>query len=344
MNPPRLFPLKNGFMNQVRSEMRANIRNAILLLLLLPITPWLFEWVCWLLEDHTILSGLYVIYFVFIGLFSFWGYYNFLILKTIPDLAMMVDDDGIWPVSRSKESALVPWSMIREIREHFMQGLDILDASGQILLKLDYQLVDFETLHKIVREKLSHANFSLPALPLKFYVRLVLDLRLLLWLVLIVNLLPMMIFTLILIKAMVTTIMEVDLMNLISSVMVLIFIYVFGSPVVFILVALLNIPYKLVLGLNALEFHSLLSTKRYPYHKIEQVRFIVRDIPIFINDTPSPWRQDCGLEIVIQGEETPVVLTDGSFKIDLNYLCPILRQLAERSRSSEGVKKRRFRA
>lgn len=69
-----------------------------------------------------------------------------------------VDDEGLWPSVLPRTSSLVPWAKINGVRERpRLQRLELLDAAGTVLARLEYQLNGFDRLRAIV---LAHANLS----------------------------------------------------------------------------------------------------------------------------------------------------------------------------------------
>ena len=81
------------------------------------------------------------------------GWYGFRIVKRLPYCAVSVDDEGLWPAHLSRDTALIRWNRVHWARERpFLQRLDLLDANGEVLMKLEYQLSGFEALRARVVE------------------------------------------------------------------------------------------------------------------------------------------------------------------------------------------------
>ena len=85
---------------------------------------------------------------------AFW--YAFRVVRKLPEAAITIDEDGLWPTFKDKDSALVKWSDIVRLRERdILQRLDVLDASGKVVANLEYQLRDFQRLRRITLERAS---------------------------------------------------------------------------------------------------------------------------------------------------------------------------------------------
>ena len=90
--------------------------------------------------------------------FGFFAIMAWRTLKKLPYVDVVVDDDGLWYRHKPKKEGLVPWKQIAEIKERlYLQCLDILDSDGRRLIRIEYQLNDFETLRNILTDKLSDA-------------------------------------------------------------------------------------------------------------------------------------------------------------------------------------------
>jgi len=93
------------------------------------------------------------------------GWWSWRIARRWPHYAIAVDEDGLWPAHLSKERALIRWAQTHDVKERpFLQRLDVLDVEGNVLLQLEYQLHDFESLRALLLQKLpTRATPSLPA-------------------------------------------------------------------------------------------------------------------------------------------------------------------------------------
>jgi hypothetical protein len=112
-------------------------------------------------------NGLYVLAVIalFFGALAWLGHR---IARQLPWAAVTVDDDGLWPAHLSKDTALLRWEDVRSTRERpYLQRLDLVDVTGRVRLKLEYQLVGFETLRALVTEK-ARLGLSPRLLPARF--------------------------------------------------------------------------------------------------------------------------------------------------------------------------------
>lgn len=99
------------------------------------------------LAGHVLLAGISI----FLAALA-WG--AFRQLGQIRFSAIAVDADGLWPAHLPKDRHLVRWEGVKGMRERpFLQRLDLLDASGNVLLKLEYQLVGFDLLRAVVAQR-----------------------------------------------------------------------------------------------------------------------------------------------------------------------------------------------
>lgn len=87
----------------------------------------------------------------------FWGFWFTLSLKALkrlPYSSIAIDDDGIWFSHLSKEKDLIPWREISAIKEHsFLQCLELLSSDKRRLIRIEYQVQDFEELRTIIVNK-----------------------------------------------------------------------------------------------------------------------------------------------------------------------------------------------
>lgn len=88
------------------------------------------------------------------GAFATFAVFAFRAIRDLPRAAISIDDTGLWPTVLERNAHLVPWTSIRSLRERpMLQRLEALDASGQVVAKLEYQLVGFARLRAIVLER-----------------------------------------------------------------------------------------------------------------------------------------------------------------------------------------------
>lgn len=96
--------------------------------------------------------GLSLVGVIFFGTLGGYGLWT---VKRLPHCAVAIDDEGIWPAHLPKATALVRWENIHSTRERMtQQRLDLLGANGRPLLKLEYQLADFEALRAQVSARI----------------------------------------------------------------------------------------------------------------------------------------------------------------------------------------------
>lgn len=103
----------------------------------LPASPWLYG-----------MAGF--------GALGFGGFawHGFLTARRIDRMPVALDEEGIWSANLERDSGLLRWGEIAEIRERsYLQRLDLVDRSGVVRLRLEYQLRPFETLRAIVVER-----------------------------------------------------------------------------------------------------------------------------------------------------------------------------------------------
>jgi hypothetical protein len=87
-------------------------------------------------------------------LFGISAWFFFGIVRRLPETAMTVDSEGIWPTISTRETALVRWADVVRLRQReVMQRLELLDRSGTVVARLEYQLRDFARLRAIVLER-----------------------------------------------------------------------------------------------------------------------------------------------------------------------------------------------
>ena len=84
----------------------------------------------------------------------------FMVIVSIAQLrranAIAVDEDGIWVPGQSKHAALVRWSQIANLREHwFGRSLGLIGSHGKTLISLAYDLRGFDELQHLVVSKLA---------------------------------------------------------------------------------------------------------------------------------------------------------------------------------------------
>jgi hypothetical protein len=86
--------------------------------------------------------------------FGILAYYCWRFIKELPYTSVSLDEHGIWKTAQQRSATLVLWANIADLRERpYLQRLDLLDNSGQLLLKIEYQLVNFERVRNLLAER-----------------------------------------------------------------------------------------------------------------------------------------------------------------------------------------------
>jgi hypothetical protein len=74
--------------------------------------------------------------------------------KQLPFSSINADQDGLWSTHLSKEAGLIKWNDVHSIKTNLHAlRLDLLDANGNVLIKLNYQLSDFNLFWSLLLEK-----------------------------------------------------------------------------------------------------------------------------------------------------------------------------------------------
>src|SRR5688572_30043892 len=95
-------------------------------------------------------------------LFGCLAVYSFRLLKQLPYSSITIDSEGLWPSHKSKENGLVRWGSITDVQEHpTLQRLDVTNATGDILLRIEYQLMGFDRLRHLIIDNLPSIKHSL---------------------------------------------------------------------------------------------------------------------------------------------------------------------------------------
>ncbi len=104
-------------------------------------------------EKTFILSTMCIVVFGFCTILAW------LTLRKLPYVDIIIDDDGLWYKHKQKKHDLVPWKKIDKLKERaYRQCLDVLDSSGRKLIRVEYQLNNFDTLRSILNEKAIDSN------------------------------------------------------------------------------------------------------------------------------------------------------------------------------------------
>lgn len=106
--------------------------------------------------DKGVDPGLTLLYMLVFGTLST---LTWLTLKKLPFANVGADDDGIWYLHIGKRKGLIQWGKISKVKERtYMQCLDLLDFNGEKLLRVEYQLLGFESLRIMLYEKTNNAS------------------------------------------------------------------------------------------------------------------------------------------------------------------------------------------
>jgi len=94
-----------------------------------------------------VLFGVLLLLSVYLG-------YQLLVLISARRSCIACDDDGIWLAHLDKGNGLVPWKDIRYIEEREnLCCLDLQDFRFKKLLRIEFQLEEFDVLRRIIDEK-----------------------------------------------------------------------------------------------------------------------------------------------------------------------------------------------
>jgi hypothetical protein len=102
-------------------------------------------------HNPVFIAGLSLFGTVFFGI---WALYAWKYIRELPYTSVSLDEQGIWKTTNERSTSIVAWSKIASLRERpYLQRLDLLDKSGHLLLKAEYQLHNFERLRTLVIER-----------------------------------------------------------------------------------------------------------------------------------------------------------------------------------------------
>lgn len=69
--------------------------------------------------------------------------------------AVLVDAEGIWYAHLDRETALVPWDQVYNVRDRpLFQRIELRSETGQVLVIIDHQMREFERLRAIIAARL----------------------------------------------------------------------------------------------------------------------------------------------------------------------------------------------
>ena len=111
-------------------------------------------------RNEPFILGLAIVCFLGFGLGA---WYSWKIVRRLPEAAISLDEEGLWPSIHSRGTALVRWSTIARLRERpFLQRIEALDTTGNVLARLEYQLQNFERLRSIVLQRAQLQRVEVP--------------------------------------------------------------------------------------------------------------------------------------------------------------------------------------
>ncbi|WP_160153568.1 hypothetical protein [Microbulbifer sp. ALW1] len=94
--------------------------------------------------------------------FGFFSILTWRTLKRLPFANVAADDDGIWLIHIGKDKGLIAWEKIHRVKERpYMQRLDLLGTDNQELLRVEYQILEFEVLREVLNERAGEQNIDL---------------------------------------------------------------------------------------------------------------------------------------------------------------------------------------
>ena len=77
-------------------------------------------------------------------------------LLSLRHAEIIIDRDGLWNGRMDKEQSLIPWGSISIVRERpLLQCADLLDHDKNRLIRVSYQLANFETLRAFLNKKVN---------------------------------------------------------------------------------------------------------------------------------------------------------------------------------------------
>lgn len=89
------------------------------------------------------------------------SYFSSRAVKQLENAAVSIDDDGVWLDRLGKTEGLVRWGEISSIKEQqYFQRLVLLGNVGELLIKLEYQLEQFDDLRQVVLAKTRQSSID----------------------------------------------------------------------------------------------------------------------------------------------------------------------------------------
>ncbi|MDH5328273.1 MAG: hypothetical protein OEZ68_21880 [Gammaproteobacteria bacterium] len=105
-------------------------------------------------ENGVDATVLIIVTISFCTFFGFLAIFAWIVLRKIRYADVVVDKDGIWYKHKGKDHGLVSWGRIEKVKERApLQCLDLIGADGAHLLRVEYQLIEFERLRDFINER-----------------------------------------------------------------------------------------------------------------------------------------------------------------------------------------------
>ena len=112
-------------------------------------------------------NAIYILSIIGVSFFGLLCWYSFNITKQLHFSSVTIDTDGIWPSHKEKKEALVRWQEITNIKERpVRQRLDLINRKGTPLLRIEYQLSNFDKLRAQLIERINIKKYEY--LPMSF--------------------------------------------------------------------------------------------------------------------------------------------------------------------------------
>lgn len=112
-------------------------------------------------------NGMYIFSTIGAALFTVISWHLFRLKRILPDCSVSIDSDGIWSTHKKKERSLVKWQQISNIVERpILQRLDVIVRDGTPVLRIEYQLSNFDRLRSLLLERINIRQYQ--CLPISF--------------------------------------------------------------------------------------------------------------------------------------------------------------------------------
>jgi len=141
------FPISQGFAHELRFGVWCGVVGVLFV-------AALFLWEMFTDENGPPTVADLFITVGLIGFFALLAWYLFAFARKLPNYAVLVNDDGIWLAGTPAQNEFVHWDDVRALRERVMaQRLELLDANGQPLIKVEYQVEGYARLLVLILER-----------------------------------------------------------------------------------------------------------------------------------------------------------------------------------------------